>query len=427
MMHYRLTREHLLYSSLLACIGAGACARASLGMMQPRLACSIEATDTPRALVDTTKVRRIARYVQAAEWNGRVVTVGTDLPFFTGKTASDSLLFAFADSANLGSPAGTWRFAYPRIANSAVASFVLVWGQTDSSSGPAIALPVQRINSLWASVYSATNGWSNATALFAANRIRWNPDGAAMVSARDGIATYGVAAVDEARVVDPHLVFFRRRDGIWMTREVAGTRGAIYSDVAVDETGRIAIAYVAPDWSVPKDGNSVFVVTSNDRGDTWNSPVLLSRSGGNRAAAPKILIGPDAAIHVLWRQSYAGGVPSDVIRHVNSEDGAARWSAASDLSAAPGFLRFVAAIDACNIVHVAYEDWHGGGNEGDVDYAQWHGAWTGPTHVLKGWLSIDPLLWIDAREQVHLFVLGRPVAATMLGALANLEVMLKRR
>jgi hypothetical protein len=396
-------------------LGIAACTsvpRVSLSRTCPDLPWS-----TPSTIVETTSVHRVARFASAVDWHGRLTVVGMDMPFFT-TPLRDSLLFAYSGANNLGGPPGGPWFVFPRAVVGPKSSLTLIWAQPDDTVPARVAEPPIRLTSLWSSRFDPERRqWSPAQMALRGPKIWWAPKSGKALPSRDGLGVQTVAAVASRDSGGPRVVYLRQIDDVWTRHDVASV-AAVHADLAQDTHDRLVVVFVA---GVPRAANSVLVSTSIDGGTRWTQPLVVSREG---AHDPIILIGRDDAIHLIWRQEPTNGGGADVLRHVKSDDFARTWSEPSDLHAAPGMLAFDAVIDRCNTVHVAYEDWHGGGNVGDVDYAKWNGSWTEPLHLMPGWVSADPVLMVDSSSNVHLVMLARPSSAPLMGALANVHLIL---
>jgi hypothetical protein len=150
------------------------------------------------------------------------------------------------------------------------------------------------------------------------------------------------------------------------------TKAAYVSVLGVGR--RRLLAVVTADTTQAQDRNSVFLYAQEDDGP-WRPIKQVQRSGGQAAMEVRLLKETGGRIHLVWRQ--AVGEDSFVIRHVQSDDGGASFSEASDLLPGRLLQNVEAVVDARGRLHVVYEDW----SDGNVDavhigYAVWEGKWS---------------------------------------------------
>ena len=362
---------------------------------------------------------RVARFENVVRWRGKTAIVGTDMPYF-GEPVSDSLVFAYS-GASLGAPSFDGWYAMPRIA-AADSTLVLVWGEPADTNRRRLAFVPSRLSTLWTSTFNRRSGWGKPEKLLATSEIGWS-SGNLVTSVKTGRVQMAVPVFSEAER-QRRVVYLARDAKGWRHTPVPGTDGAMSSALTEARDGTIILAFVASDPSLTHDENSLFITSSSDGGATWLPPQVVTHGG---VRDPVVLVGSDDRLHVLWRQMALREDGADVIRHVVSLTLSQNrvWSDPSDLHARPGFFRFTSVVDGCGTVHVVYEDWHGGGEVGDVDYAAFrNGSWTEPVHVLPGWLSIDPFLMLGDNGEISLFLLGHRGTAPK-GKLANYQVFLE--
>ena len=132
--------------------------------------------------------------------------------------------------------------------------------------------------------------------------------------------------------------------------KVRPPEGAIAPDVAVDAKGVIHMVYGS--------GENAFFVRSQNNGMTWSTAVKVndgakvSTTMGERG--PKIAIGQDGAIHVVWADRWSAGVKV-FLRHTRSRDGGKSFEPAKAVSTMPGVDGVTVAADAAGNV-LAF--WH---------------------------------------------------------------------
>jgi len=362
---------------------------------------------------------RVARFENAVRWRGKTAIVGTDMPFF-GEPVSDSLLFAYY-GANIGAPRFDGWYAMPRVA-AMDSALVLVWGEPSDTSRRRLAFVPSRLSTVWTATFSPGVGWGAPQKLLAAPEIGLS-SGNLVMSVKTGRVQMAVPVFPDGDG-QPRIIYLSRDAKGWKHAPVPGTDGAVSSALTETRNGTLVLAFVASDPSLTHDENSLFITSSSNGGVSWSAPQVVTHGG---VRDPVVLVGPDDRLHVLWRQLALREDGADVIRHVASLTLSQNhvWSDPSDLHARAGFFRFTSVIDGCCTVHVVYEDWHGGGEAGDVDYAAFrNGSWSEPAHVLPGWLSIDPFLMVGETGEISLFLLGHKGTAPK-GKLANYQLFLE--
>lgn len=107
--------------------------------------------------------------------------------------------------------------------------------------------------------------------------------------------------------------------------------GALVPDVAVGADGAINMVYGL--------GDKALFVRSTDEGRTFSEPVAVNPTGkvqltmGERG--PKIALGQNGSIHILWTDRWAPGIKDLHARHARSTDGGKTFSAPQQVSAKP--------------------------------------------------------------------------------------------
>ncbi len=86
------------------------------------------------------------------------------------------------------------------------------------------------------------------------------------------------------------------------------------------------------------DSNSVFAMQSFNGGKDWEEPVLVHKSGDNRASLAQIAKASDTSLHVVWGKNLRGGIVPDVIWHSQSKDGGTTWATPLQVHSLSGSL-----------------------------------------------------------------------------------------
>lgn len=362
--------------------------------------CRYGSWSAPHPVVRSPSRPTTLRFASVAAGSTRAYVVGNDIPFFTPDTVRrDPLLVAELGHGLLGRPPGHFTFAIPRAIVDDRQRLHLLWGEPDTARVlPATTWPDQRLTSLWQATYDPGGGWSVPSKVYQSTWLKWF----------DGALTAGRRTADGAMhlaVPDARILYLRFNDGAWHVRRGPKVNGVAYASVAADASGRVFVAYIAPDHSHPPDANSVFLVASSDRGESWQEPKLVSRSGANRAWEVQALLGVAGDLHLLWKQDRPDS--SAAIRHVISRDGGTTWSSPDDLQLPADYLGMLrSAIDACGAVHVVFQELSDRGVSAHIMYARWTGRWSAPARVFPGLFSVEPTLSVDESHIIFVF-LGR--------------------
>ena len=200
-----------------------------------------------------------------------------------------------------------------------------------------------------------------------------------------------------------HQVFYRRTlQGTEFDVETLLSAGAILAEhPSVATAGDwVYVAYHEGSAS----GQDVFLLSSNDRGLTFGSPVRVSGSGASALAS---LAATDTRVHIAWMDD---GGPSTEVMVRTSLDHGATWNGVEQLSDAP-YASWVPTVETSgDQVTVAWVDYRDANEEvyvrHSVDAGQSFGprqritndpadSWA-PTLVVDG--AFVALAWFDRRD-----------------------------
>jgi hypothetical protein len=347
----------------------------------------------------------VARLPSVAGMNGHTYVAGNNLRMMLGGPLPDHLLTAWdLGHGDLGAPSGGRFFGEPIIAGLERGQLLLVWGEPDSLSGTQLEdWMTPRTQVRWAT-YDMHHGWSPARTLYRGTETVWgNGQSAASRRSRDG-------AIHLAVPTAYNLKYARFADGAWQSANVPDVPSASYAGIAVDATGRrIRIAFLGAVSGHGPDRNSVFLVRSDDGGTTWKEPQVISRSGHTPALRVSLGYLSPSTLHLLWTQDTTGDLIPELVRHSISRDDGATWSPLPSLVPPVGFRDGRTIIDACGTVHLVYEDWGGGGENGHIDYVRFErGRWTPIEHLFAGVNSMNGV--ISTPDSRRLLLVGMAFA-----------------
>jgi hypothetical protein len=124
------------------------------------------------------------------------------------------------------------------------------------------------------------------------------------------------------------------------------------ADIAVEKNGAIDVA-----WSYTtsmQDSTDIFVVRSPNGGKSWATSIDISNTPGV-SSEPDIAVGPDNAIHVVWKDTTSGEKRPEIYYSVSRDNGTT-WTNAEKVSELNGAASEPAiAVGRDGVVHVAWE------------------------------------------------------------------------
>lgn len=172
-----------------------------------------------------------------------------------------------------------------------------------------------------------------------------------------------------------------------------------FASIAAGQDGSVNIV-----WQ-DKSGQSeeeIFYSRSSDAGRSWSNPVNISNTPTG-SSEPKIAVGPDNAVHVVWVDALSGAKSPDVY-YVVSKDAGKTWSERGDLSNTPGAASNPAiAVSPEGTVHIAWLDSTPGESHPDIFYVFNEGKgfskWQNLSHSPR--LSAHPSLACGSKNKVY--------------------------
>jgi len=90
------------------------------------------------------------------------------------------------------------------------------------------------------------------------------------------------------------------------------------ADIAVEKNGAVDVA-----WSYTtsmQDSTDIFVIRSPNGGKTWSTSIDISNTPGV-SSQPDVAVGPDSAIHVVWKDTNAGEKHPEIYYSVSKDNG----------------------------------------------------------------------------------------------------------
>ena len=348
----------------------------------------------------------IARFPSVGVSEAEVLVVGSNLRSFSEPIERSGLLSTLLFGGNqIGSPAGNWFFMYPRALPNDDGSFTLVWAEPSSKIERIGAYEWGQLTpqSLWVADYTVPSGWTLPQRIYDGPVLWTDRPGEKIVRTRDGVAHLIFAVLE----VQSSLKHASRRNGMWSVASIPETPRAVYaSSVAYGDT--LIVGYIgAVGGGSGQDRNSVFVLRSTDRGETWKHPELIRRSRALGAFDLAMAGDQLGKVHLLWSQETAGGNRSIV--HVVSRNSGNDWEQPKHVTNEVSFnIAPAAAVDRCGRLHVVYREIQDAGKTGRIVHALWDEEWSSPTMLFADLLTSGPLITALADGRLLILFLGRP-------------------
>ncbi len=127
------------------------------------------------------------------------------------------------------------------------------------------------------------------------------------------------------------MFYMNKTGGAWSEVKKIQNRASL-ADLTMSRNGTMAITYISAYTDEEEEeayGNSVFIRTSEDLGETWSDPVLVDKSDDGHNQHPIITSSPDGKLHLIWFKAMENRGSSSIVDyayHSYSEDGGASWS-----------------------------------------------------------------------------------------------------
>jgi len=167
----------------------------------------------------------------------------------------------------------------------------------------------------------------------------------------------------------------------WSSSIVPNVWMPVYVSFTTGPGNRIEVAYISADRNSPRfDRNSVFFVSSDDSGETWSTPVLVSRSGEHDALDPR-LVRRGGEYDLIWRKSLDEGM---TLWFSNSRDGGATWSRPAQIAPVGGISQTVEVAADTAGIQLLYVT--GGGGSSNLAYYMHRSGdvWSDPINIELG-------------------------------------------
>lgn len=232
----------------------------------------------------------------------------------------------------------------------------------------------------YTSIYhtSYKNGrWSDPHIIYEAESLEWEPPLTSNFFVDEKGTFHILFTSDETDSTGTYTGFVHlyKDESGWDRNFWNGKRawGCGYLDLAIDKGQTLYMTCIGPDYDTPNDRNSVFFSYSEDYGENWAEPVLVSRSGQKEAHFSRILIDNEKNLHLLWSKSLDPGFLTETIWHAISTDGGTTWSEPIDLELDFPVLEYRVVSDTENRFHLLYSTM----DEENQTYRTYYKMWNG--------------------------------------------------
>lgn len=305
------------------------------------------------------------------------------------------------DGSWIDPPAGTFTFAFARIATAPGGTLHLVWAEPVAGAPDSItAGPLQLwdYTSVWHSLLRRGQ-WSAPERVYRDTDINWDPVSTSRFTVGVGgelhLAFTAIDSTGRPGVV--HLRLYDRQG----SRNFIPVHGRpAYVEASVDSEGAITIVYAlnhrdSAGWHT----NTLFVTRSNDGGRSWTEPHPVTRPEQGPAYEPRLARGRGDTLHLVWTQSDAADQNATVaLWHAASADGGTSWGTpvSYPISGMTHQLQAVAA--PCGGLYVVYSDF----SRQALVYARLFGDAAPLMQTPFTDIASNPVLRIDDDGTVHL-------------------------
>ncbi len=354
---------------------------------QPLSACGGSWTK-PEPVQIESNGRAVARWPSISEMSGEIVLAGNNVQRMQDPLTPSSAIVWSSSRGILGLPRRSSSKVLPRVVLDSGGSVHLFWGEAPPERSMEVSRSLQFQTSLWWSPRSSSDReWGPTREILSGSRVDWRL--ARTHRGRDGRSVFVVAMAAKRGAHRPEIVFLKFDGTAWTSRPIPETIGAVYTAIVEDSTGRLYVPFIAAVRDTVFDANSVFVTTSDDGGMSWSAPLILSRSGIRQAFDIAAVATEPNVIRLVWAQNRSGGLVSEVVRTMSTNDGGITWSRPQDLEVTPGFSSLIATADACGALHVIFSDNPQGGDAGHLDHAVFDTTWHNPVHLFPETVALD--------------------------------------
>lgn len=196
---------------------------------------------------------------------------------------------------------------------------------------------------------------------------------------------YGNMHILMREIGQPHRLFYLRvRDRRILLHQLSEHVSA--ATLHLSDSASPYVSFLAPAALGGEhiyDSNSVHVIKSIDGGESWGSPILVSRSGHNQATMPQMIQGRDG-LTIIWGKNLHRGLFPHAIWYSISMDDGENWSTPSELYNGNDLINdLIMFQDPCNTLRVIVTRHTSSSEYGLFGLVQRRGAWSGLS-LLKG-------------------------------------------
>jgi hypothetical protein len=196
------------------------------------------------------------------------------------------------------------------------------------------------------------------------------------------------------------LIHLRWTGDVWRATQLPAAGVPAYVDLAADEKGQVAIAYVAgrhdATGSYP---NTVFLTRSTDRGETWGQHYVVSDPSRSPTYEAKVVIDAQSGVHVLWMRHPPQRLDPDAVWHAATADGGSTWSNFASLPITGLAVRSQVAMDRCGTIHYIVENRRG--QYVELAYARLSdGKWTAWQRPFEGTVGAMASMRYDGHNRL---------------------------
>jgi hypothetical protein len=249
----------------------------------------------------------------------------------------------------------------------------VIWASSDS----VVDDVPPTVPSIW---YARFDGrrWSNPIRVASGHKYYWASSTVSPLVLHDAVIHLAVSTAGEG------ITYIHGRADHWTARRIVLPTAAYYGypNLAVLPSGRLVLVMQGPSGTKQNGvGGAVFTSHSDNGGESWSAPLLISTAAGEPAFDHQLVMGAAGALRVIWfQQTDSSGEPAKQVALGNSTgrvhiaestDGGERWHLLAPTALLPNVdgLQVMLADDGSLLVALANRV------DQQILLTRWSGTW----------------------------------------------------
>lgn len=184
---------------------------------------------------------------------------------------------------------------------------------------------------------------------------------------------------------------------------------SLYPSIAIDSNDIIHVLFQDATFGYPK--NEIYHKASTDKGATWNPLNRLTWNPGN-STRPDVAVGPNDYVHLVWEDDFQG---NREIYYRQSQTLGSSWSGFKRLTWTPNTSNTPRiAVGGNGHIHVVWYEYTASPlYETDIFYKKSTdngNTWSAPKRLSWSGESNSPVIGVDSNGKIHIFFSDRLTA-----------------